>query len=262
MKRRPVTGRDLCFAVAGALLVAFLAVPLAFTVVGTPPELLGRVLGAAEVRRSLTLTFLASALATVIGLSIGVPLAHLLARRRFRGRSLVEGLIGLPVVVPHTAAGVALLMVFGRQGLLGEPLSRLGLRFTDNVAGITLAMLFVGVPFLVTAGRDAFALVESETEQAALTDGAGPWQVFFLVTLPAAWRGVVSGALMMWARGISEFGAVVILAYHPKVLPVLVYEFFEAFGVAAAGAVSAVLIVVALLVFVVARLALSRSAEE
>lgn len=261
MKRRPAAGRDLFFAVAGGLLLVFLAVPLVCTVLGTPPELLGRVLGTAEVRRSLSVTFLAAALATVVGLATGVPLAYLLARRRFRGKSVVEGLIGLPVVVPHTAAGVALLMVFGRQGLLGGPLSRWGLRFTDNVAGIALAMLFVGVPFLVTAGRDAFALVESETEQAALTDGAGPWQVFLFVTLPAAWRGVASGALMMWARGISEFGAVIILAYHPKVLPVLVYEFFEAFGVAAAGAVSALLIIVAFLVFALVRLGLNEPPE-
>ena len=191
-----------------------------------------------------------------------MPLAHFLARRSFPGKSLVEGLIGLPVVVPHTAAGVALLTVFGRQGLLGGPLSRWGILFTDNVAGITLAMLFVGVPFLVTAARDAFSLVRSETEQAALTDGAGSWQVFLFVTLPAAWRGVASGALMMWARGISEFGAVVILAYHPKVVPVLVYEFFEAFGVATAGAVSALLIVVALAVFTLARTVLTEPTDR
>ncbi len=92
--------------------------------------------------------------------------------------------------------------------------------------------------------------VDEEYELAALVDGASPWQAFWHVTLPQAWRGVLTGALMMWARGVSEFGAVVILAYHPKVVPVLVYERFEGFGLAAAQPVAVVLIVSALLVFV------------
>ncbi len=115
-------------------------------------------------------------------------------------------------------------------------------------------MAFVGLPFLVNAAREAFALVDPEYELAALADGASPWQAFWHVTLPQAWRGVLTGALMMWARGVSEFGAVVILAYHPKVVPVLVYERFEGFGLAAAQPVAVVLIVSALLVFVLLNL--------
>jgi molybdate/tungstate transport system permease protein len=110
-------------------------------------------------------------------------------------------------------------------------------------------MAFVGLPFLVNAARDAFAQLEPEYEQAALADGASHWQAFLWISLPLAWRGVLTGALMMWARGVSEFGAVVILAYHPKVVPVLVYERFEGFGLAAAQPVAVLLIVSALLVF-------------
>ena len=111
--------------------------------------------------------------------------------------------------------------MFGRRGFLGMPLGQLGLVFTDSVPGIVVAMAFVGLPFLITAARDAFASVEEEYELAALADGASRWQAFSRVVLPLAWPGVLSGGLMMWARGVSEFGAVVILAYHPKVVPVL-----------------------------------------
>ena len=165
-----------------------------------------------------------------------IPLAYLLARRRFRGKRWVEAVINLPVVIPHTAAGVALLMVFGRRGFLGQWLAPLGVTFTDNLGGIVVAMLFVSLPYLVNLSREAFALVDDELERVALTDGASPWQAFWHVTLPLAWRGVLGGAVMMWARGISEFGAVVILAYHPKIVPVLVYERFEGFGLIGSAA--------------------------
>jgi len=151
---------------------------------------------------------------------------------------------------------VALLMVFGRKGLLGQPLAHLGLRFTDNLAGIVVAMLFVSMPFLVTASQEAFALINEEMERVALIDGATPLQAFFRITLPQAWRGIVSGALMMWARGISEFGAVVILAYHPRIIPVLIYEWFEGFGLDAARPVAVLLILTVLVVFLLLRLAL------
>ena len=99
-------------------------------------------------------------------------------------------------------------------------------------------------------------MVDDELERVAMTDGASHWQAFWHVTLPLAWRGVLGGAVMMWARGISEFGAVVILAYHPKIVPVLVYERFEGFGLAAAQPVALLLIIVALVVFIFLRLAL------
>ncbi len=142
----------------------------------------------------------------------------------------MEALVNLPIVIPHTAAGVALLLVFGRRGLLGQWLAPLGVTFTDSFAGIVVGMGFVSLPFLVTMSREAFALIDEELERVALIDGASAWQAFRHVTLPQAWRGVLGGALMMWARGISEFGAVVILAYHPKIVPVLVYERFNGFG--------------------------------
>jgi molybdate/tungstate transport system permease protein len=247
---------DSLFALLGCLLVVFVVLPLAGVLLAVSPHTLFVALTDQETTGAITLTIVASAIATVLAILTGVPLALLLARRRSRGKRLVSALVYLPVVIPHTAAGIALLLVFGRTGVIGGSLAPLGLTFTETLAGVVVAMLFVSAPFLVNMSRDAFAVVDREVEQMAATDGASHWQVFRLVTLPLAWRGVLSGTVMMWARGMSEFGAVVILAYYPKTAPVLLYERFEAFGLDAALPVAALLIVVALVVFMVLRLVL------
>jgi molybdate/tungstate transport system permease protein len=244
------------FSFLGALLLLFIILPLVSTLLGTTPEGFWLALIDPEVLRSLGLTFSAAATATSLALLTGVPLAYLLARRQFRGKRLLEALVNLPIIIPHTAAGVALLLVFGRRGLLGQWLTPLGVTFTDNFGGIVVGMLFVSLPFLVNMSREAFALLDEELERVALIDGASPWQAFWHVTLPLAWRGVLGGALMMWARGISEFGAIVILAYHPKIVPVLVYERFNGFGLGAAQPIATLLIIVAIAVFVFLRVSL------
>jgi molybdate/tungstate transport system permease protein len=247
---------NLIFSIASGLLILFIVLPLISTLLSSTPAAFLKSFSDPEVLKSIGLTFGAAAIATALALVTGVPLAYLLARRKFRGKRLLEAIINLPVVIPHTAAGIALLLVFGRRGFLGQWLSPLGITFTDNLAGIVVAMLFVSLPFLVNLSREAFALVDEEMERVALIDGASQWQAFFHVTLPLAWRGVLGGAVMMWARGISEFGAVVILAYHPKIVPVLVYERFEGFGLDAAQPIALLLILVALVVFISLRLAL------
>jgi molybdate/tungstate transport system permease protein len=237
------------FGLAGALLVLFVVLPLLSTLLAITPRALFEALTDAEVLASLWLTLYAAALATFLALLTGVPLAYLLARYDFPGKGVVEGVVDLPVVIPHTAAGVALLMVFGRRA----PLGQIGIAFTGNIPGIVVAMLFVSLPFLVNSAREAFALIDPELERNALVEGANRWQAFHYVTLPLAWRGILAGALMMWARGMSEFGAVVILAYNPKVIPVLVYERFAGFGLDAAQPVAVILILAALVIFTLLR---------
>ena len=237
------------FALAGSLLILFVVLPLLSVFLGTSPSVLLETLTDSAVQQSIVLTFYAGALATLCAVITGVPLAYLLARVSFRGKGIVEGIVDLPIVIPHTAAGVALLTVFGNRGVIGAPLAALNVRFIDSIPGIVVGMLFVGLPFLVDTARASFAMVDRELERVAQLDGASHWQAFLNVTLPLAWRGVFAGALMMWARAISEFGAVVILAYHPQIVPVLVYERFAGFGLGPAQAVSAILIVIALLVF-------------
>jgi molybdate/tungstate transport system permease protein len=247
---------NIVFSILGGLLLLFVMLPLVSTLLGTTPEQFWLALTDPEVFHSIGLTFTAAATATGLAMMTGVPLAYLLARRKFRGKELVGALINLPIIIPHTAAGIALLLVFGRRGLLGQWFTPLGITFTDNFGGIVVGMLFVSLPFLVNMSREAFALLDDELESVALIDGASPWQAFWFVSLPQAWRGVLSGAVMMWARGISEFGAVVILAYHPKIVPVLIYERFNGFGLGAAQPVATLLILVALASFAFLRLSL------
>lgn len=257
MKRlRRLSGLDWVFSLAGTLLLLFIVAPLLATLFASSPSELASGVSDRGVVASLVVTFVAALIATAIALVIGVPLAYLLARRDFPGKNLVQGIIDLPIIIPHTAAGVALLMVFGRKGLLGEPLGSVGLYFTENMAGIVVAMLFVSLPILVDTARESFALVDERLEQVARTLGAGPFRAFSRVTLPLARRGILGGAVLMWGRGISEFGAVVILAYNPKAISVLVYERFAGFGLASALPVTALLLVLALIVLVVARMLL------
>jgi molybdate/tungstate transport system permease protein len=148
------------FAAAGTLLLLFVLLPLLSTVLGTSPAALLQAMLDPELQASLGLTFYAAAWATTLALLTGVPLAYLLARYSFPGKRWVEGLVNLPVVVPHTAAGIALLMIFGRQAPLGRALGAVGLHFTDDVPGIVVGMLFVSLPFLVNLSRESFALVD------------------------------------------------------------------------------------------------------
>ena len=256
-RRRPA-GFTIGMVAAASLLLLFVIAPLLSLLLGTGPEALRETLLDEEVLRSLGLTFTAGAWATLLALLAGVPLAYLLARRDFPGKRWVEGVVNLPIVVPHTAAGIALLTVFGRGGPAGRALAPLGIVFTDAMAGIVVGMLFVGLPFLVNGARQAFEGVDPGLEEMAAADGASPWQAFSRVTLPLSWRGIASGSVLMWGRGISEFGAVIILAYHPKIVPVLVYERFTAFGLEAVKPVAVLLVVASLAVFVTLRLLVTR----
>ncbi len=241
------------FAALGALLVLFIAVPLLRTVTASSPATLWQTLLDEEVRTSIALTFVASLIATGLAFVTGVPLAYLLARADFAGKRLVEGIVALPIVVPHSAAGIALLLMFGRRALLGRAFALLGLKFVSAAPGIVIAMLFVSLSFLVSSAREGFESVDPRLERVARTLGASPWAAFWRVAFPLAWRSILSGMILMWARGLSEFGAVVILAYHPMVAPVLLYERFESFGLAYARPVATLIILICLVTFVALR---------
>ncbi len=244
------------FAMAGTLLLLFVLLPLLNILIQTPIGALRYSMSDPDVMTSLAVTFYAAAWATGLALVTGVPLAYLLARHSFRGKKWIQGVINLPIVVPHTAAGIALLTVFGRQGIAGRVFEPVGIHFTDDLPGVIVAMLFVSLPFLLSSAQEAFAMVDPELEGVALTLGASRWQAFRYVTLPLASRGIMAGAVMMWGRGISEFGAVVMLAYFPKIIPVLVYERFAGFGLVAAQPVAVILVLASLAVFVMVQVLL------
>ncbi len=190
-----------------------------------------------------------------------IPFAYMLARKEFFLKKLVMGIIDLPIVIPHSAAGIAILGIISRDSVLGKAADSVGLNFVGHPIGIGLAMAFVSVPFLINAAHNGFKAVPIRLEQAALTLKASPIRVFFTISLPLAWRNIVSGLIMMFARGMSEFGAVVIVAYHPMITPVLIYERFGAFGLKYARPVSVVFIVVCVLFFIGFRMLTSKRTQ-
>jgi molybdate/tungstate transport system permease protein len=240
-------------ALAASLFLLFIVAPLVGLVGGGGVAGLGRLASDAELRSSLLLTVGTATLATLLGIIGATPVAYALARGGFRGRSFLAALIDLPLLIPHPVAGIALLLVLGRNTPLGAALWSLGLQITGSVTGIVCAMLFVSAPLYVSAAREAFDRVDPRFEGVARTLGDSRWQALRRVTLPLAWRGLLAAAIVMWARAVSEFGAIVILVYHPRVASVLSYERFTAFGLREALPVAAVLVVLALVPLVALR---------
>ncbi len=251
----------LVFAALGGLVLLFIVAPLiSMCLQCSVPELVDTVKDD-EVRNSIWLTLWTSMAATIIFAIAAIPFAYLLARKNFPLKGLVSAIIDLPIVIPHSAAGIALLGVISRNTLLGDAAARIGLRFVGTSAGIMAAMAFVSIPFLINSARDGFGAVPVRLEKAALSLGASPLRVFLTISVPLAARSIVSGLVLMWARGMSEFGAVLIVAYHPMITPVLMYERFGAFGLKYARPVAVVFILVCLVFFIVLRL-LAREKED
>lgn len=237
----------------GGLALLFIIAPLAGMFLKTSLPQYTQTIADPEVIRSIRLTLLSSLAGTLVFALAAIPLAYVLARKKFYLKGLINGIVDLPVVIPHSAAGIALLGVVSRGTWLGQAGEAAGITFVGGVAGIVLAMAFVSLPFLINAARDGFAAVPEKLEKAALNLGASPWRVFFTVSLPLAKRSILSGMVMMWARGLSEFGSVVIIAYHPMVTPVLIWERFTSFGLAYARPVATIFVLICLAVFVAMR---------
>ncbi|QDX41835.1 ABC transporter permease subunit [Salarchaeum sp. JOR-1] len=211
------------------------------------------------VQRSLYITIFAPLLAAVATVALGVPLAYLLSRG-FPGHTLVESLVDLPLVVPHSVAGLAILFAFGRSAAFPDLNVYLGL------AGMVLAMMFVSAPFAVNAAREGFEATDDGLSRAARSLGANRWETFKRVEAPLAARGVLTGGVLSWARSVSEFGAVAVVAYNVSFFyppagenvtsqhaPVFIYNTFTSQGLADSGAISALLLVLVAVIFVLIR---------
>ncbi|MHB1297051.1 MAG: ABC transporter permease [Gemmatimonadaceae bacterium] len=233
-------------ALAASALLLFLAAPIVELVGTGGAEGLGRLGNDAELRASLALTAFTATAATLLGVLGGTPLAYLLARREFPGRAVLSAVLDLPLLIPHPVAGIALLLMLGRDSAVGGAALGMGLRIVGSPLGIIAAMLFVSAPLFVSGAREAFAKVDPRYEGVARTLGDSSWRAFRRVTLPLAGRGLLASSVVMWARAVSEFGAIVILTYNPKVVSVLSYDRFTSFGLTEALPVAAVLAILAL----------------
>jgi molybdate/tungstate transport system permease protein len=241
-------------AIVTSIFVLFMVAPLGGLVAAGGPSGLRSLATDDELRSSLALTFASATVATILGIVGGTPLAYYLARRPSRLASVVSTVIELPLVIPHPVAGIALLLVLGRQSAIGGPLFEMGLRIVGSWQGIVCAMLLVSAPLYVAASREAFARVDPRYEGVARTLGDSAWTALRRVTLPLAGRGLLAASVVMWARAISEFGAIVILTYNPKVASVLSYDRFTSYGLSEALPVAAVLVIVALVPLIAIRM--------
>lgn len=242
----------LAVAVAGAL---FLVVPLIAIVLRVDWARFGELVTSDSSRAALLLSLQTSATSTVLCVVFGVPMAFALARTRFRGQRVLRALVLLPLVLPPVVGGIALLYTFGRQGLLGESLRVVGVDIAFSTAAVVLAQTFVALPFLVLSLEGALRTAGTRFETVAATLGARPTTVFRRVSLPLVGPGIVSGAVLSFARALGEFGATLTFAGSlqgvTRTLPLEIYLQRET-DPDAAVALSLVLVAVAVLVVAVA----------
>lgn len=248
-----------------AIALAFLLLPLIGLLVRAPWRGLPQLLADPSVRQALRLSLMSATLATVFSLMVGVPLAWVLARRRFPGRRLVRALVLLPLVLPPVVGGVGMLYAFGRRGVLGPALGAVGISLPFSTAGVVLAEAFVAMPFLVITVEGALAGSDQRYEEAAATLGASDWTTFRRITLPLIGPSVAAGAVLCFARALGEFGATITFAGNlpgtTQTMPLAVYVALET-NPEAALALALVLLAVSILILVALRERWLRPAQQ
>lgn len=245
---------------SASLLVLTLVLPVGTLVAGAGIAGLAGAFADRDVLASLLLTITSATIATLLTIAGGTPVAYFLARVPFRGRAIVEALLELPLVIPHPVIGMALLLAMGRDSAVGHALAPLGLAVVNSPVGIVVAMVVVSAPLYILGARESIARVDVRLESVARTLGDDRWRAVRRVTLPLARNGIVNAGTAMWARATSEFGAIVLVAYHPRVASVLAYDRYVTYGLRTALPVAGALVITALAILVVVRMA--RRAER
>ena len=241
-----------------SLFALFLALPILTLVAraGFDSSLAGAI-ASPIVLDALGLSLITTAVSLTITVTFGLPLAFVLARRRFRGKGWIEALVDLPIVLPPSVAGLALLLVFGRRGLLAAPFEVFGFSIPFTTVAVVLAQTFVSAPFFIRSARTGIAGVDRDLEDAARVDGATERQVFRLVTVPLAGAALAAGLVMTWARSLGEFGATIMFAGNvqgrTQTLPLVVYGEFQGGDLDASIAAAAILVIAAFGVLVAVR---------
>lgn len=246
----------------GVLIVAFIVIPLIQMLTAPSLEMMKETFKDRNVVRSIWLSIYTAGLAALISFVLGTPLAYLLARTSFFGKRFVESIIDLPIVIPHPVVGIAILSVAGKNHWIGQLFSELGIRIMGSVTGIVVVLTFVGLPFYVNSVKNGFESISPRLENVSRSLGASMFSTFRRITFPLAWRSMLVGIIMCSARAISEFGAVVIVAYHPMIAPVLIYERFEGYGLRYSQPVAVWLVSLCLLLFLILRILTLRTRED
>ena len=252
---------------AATAIVVFLALPLVGLLWRTAQRFDGlSERSATTLRDALTLSLKTTTISIGVVLVFGTPLAYVLGRHSFRGKDVLETLIDLPIVLPPAVAGLALLMAFGRRGLVGEYLDQhFGITIGFTTTAVVMAQIFVASPFYIRAARAGFTHVERGMEEAAADLGADPWRVLRTVTIPMARPAIGAGLVLAWARALGEFGATIMfagsIAGRTETMPLAVYGRYEAGDLDTALLLSIILVASATLVLLSVRFT-NRSSGE
>jgi len=205
---------------------------------------------------ALRLSLVTSTFSVLIAIATGTPLAFVLARRKFLGKTVLELLIDLPIVLPPSVAGIALLIAFGRQGVFGTAFNSLGITLPFTTTAVVLAQTFVSAPLFVRAARIGFAEIDHQIVEAAYVEGSNEWQLFRFLMFPLAGRAILSGAILAWTRAIGEFGATILFAGNlegvTQTMPLAIYLGLER-SLNIALALSTVLVFVSFLLLLITR---------
>jgi len=246
----------------GSIILIFILLPLIEMLTAPTLQAIKETIVDDEVYRSIWLSIYTAVLAAGISFILGTPLAYILARHDFFGKRFVEAVIDLPIVIPHPVIGIAILSVAGKNHWLGQILQSIGIRLMGSVEGIITVLVFVGVPLYINSAKSGFESVDPRLESVARSLGSSPSSAFFRVSFPLAWRSMLVGIVMAIARAVSEFGAVVVVAYHPMIAPILIFERYEAFGLRYSQPVAFWLIIVSLTLFFCLRALTLRGQQE
>jgi molybdate transport system permease protein len=209
-----------------------------------------------QVFKALRISLVTSSVTTIVTVIFGTPLAYMLARWKFKHKSWIELLIDLPIVLPPSVAGLALLIAFGRRGLFGPALGILGISLPFTIAAVVVAQTFVAAPLYIRSARIGFTEIDMQLEEAAHVEGANHWQLFSEVMFPLAGRALISGAILTWTRALGEFGATILFAGNlegvTQTMPMAIYLGFER-SLGMALALSVVLVFVSIILLLITR---------
>ncbi len=212
-------------------LLGLIVIPLVALLLGTTPDQLYRSALEESTLQAIRLSLITSVISTLLVVAGGTPVAVLLANPQFRWRHLIDRLLQLVIVLPPAVAGIALLLAFGRRGLIGHWLADLGIAVVFTPVAVVMAQCFVSAPYFIKAAMVGLAGVDPELKLAASLEGASPWQIFRRITLPLAWRGFAAGVALAWTRALGEFGATIVFAGNfpgrTQTMPLEVYVSFE-----------------------------------
>ncbi len=249
MPRQGTGGAGIVLALLGGCISLYIIAPLLYFLWALPWSTLVGALSDPEAWQSLETSLISATISTLIIAFFGVPLGYLLARFSFPGKELINLVIYLPIVFPPVVSGIVLLILYGPYGPIGGPLTSIGLELDNTLAGIILAQIFVAAPFVIVAARSSFETIDPRLEQVAATLGERRWGLFWRVSLPLARSGIIAGLILGWMRALGEFGATIVMAYHPYTLPV--YTYVQLTGTGVAGALPLALMSLAVSIVVI-----------